>query len=72
MRPFDTIKIRASRTDGRTGSPRCSPFLPGVTPPTIFVPHAIDSFVFAVAQEEINNRIKQGQLTIPLAFLSKI
>ena len=38
-----------SRTVGRTGSPRCSPLFPGVTPPTIFVPHAIDSLAFAVA-----------------------
>jgi hypothetical protein len=38
-----------SRTDGSTGRPRCSPVLPGLTPPTILVPHAIDSFAFAVA-----------------------
>lgn len=40
-----------SRTVGSTGSPRCSPFFPGVTPPTMLVPHAIDSFAFAVAWE---------------------
>jgi hypothetical protein len=38
-----------SRTVGRTGRPRCSPFFPGVTPPTMFVPHSIDSFALAVA-----------------------
>ncbi len=40
---------RTSRTVGRTGSPKCSPFLPGVTPPTMLVPQAIDSLAFAVA-----------------------
>lgn len=42
-------KSHTSFTLGRTGKPRCSAVFPGVTPPTIFVPHAIDSFAFAVA-----------------------
>lgn len=37
------------RTDGRTGSPKCSPLRPGVTPPTTLVPQAIESLAFAVA-----------------------
>lgn len=32
-----TISLTA-RTDGSTGSPRCSPSFPGFTPPTIRVP----------------------------------
>jgi hypothetical protein len=39
----------ARLTVGKTGSPRCSPSFFGVTPPTMFVPHSIDSFAFAVA-----------------------
>lgn len=41
--------ILASFTVGNTGNPKCSPLFPGVTPPTILVPHSIDSFAFAVA-----------------------
>lgn len=42
-------KCYTSRTDGSTGSPKCSVFLPGVTPPTILVPHANDSLALDVA-----------------------
>lgn len=38
-----------ARIDGSTGSPRCSPSFPGVTPPTILVPHSRDCFAFWVA-----------------------
>lgn len=37
------------RTEGSTGRPRCSPVRPGITPPTILVPHAKESLAFAVA-----------------------
>ena len=40
---------RAFRTEGRTGSSRCWPSRPGVTPPTMLVPHAMDSLALAVA-----------------------
>lgn len=36
-------------TDGKTGNPRCSPSTPGLTPPTILVPHSRDSLTLAVA-----------------------
>lgn len=36
-------------TEGKTGSPRCSPSTPGLTPPTILVPHSRDSLTLAVA-----------------------
>ncbi len=35
-----------ARMVGSTGNPRCSPYLPGVTPPTILVPHSSDCFAF--------------------------
>ena len=38
-----------ARIDGSTGSPRCSPSFPGVTPPTMLVPHSRDCFAFWVA-----------------------
>lgn len=41
--------IRTVLTEGKTGSPKCSPSTPGFTPPTILVPHARDSFALAVA-----------------------
>jgi hypothetical protein len=41
--------IHTFRTVGRTGKPRCSPSKPGRTPPTILVPHSIDSLALAVA-----------------------
>ena len=41
--------VRTLRTVGSTGSPRCSPSLPGLTPPTILVPHAMESLASAVA-----------------------
>ena len=41
--------IHTTFTEGKTGSPRCSPSTPGLTPPTIFVPHSSDSFTLAVA-----------------------
>lgn len=41
--------IRTARTEGKTGRPRCSPSIPGFTPPTILVPHARDSLTLAVA-----------------------
>ncbi len=40
---------RTTLTEGNTGSPRCSPSTPGLTPPTIFVPHSKDSLTLAVA-----------------------
>lgn len=36
-------------TEENTGSPRCSPSTPGLTPPTILVPHSKDSLTLAVA-----------------------
>lgn len=44
--------LRTWRTVGNTGKPKCSPFFPGETPPTILVPHSIDSLAFAVAYAE--------------------
>lgn len=41
--------FRTALTDGNTGKPRCSPSTPGLTPPTILVPHASDSWTLAVA-----------------------
>lgn len=43
-----------SRTVGSRGSPRCSPFFPGVTPPTMLVPQAMDSLALAVAWPRIS------------------
>ena len=40
---------RTTLTEGNTGSPRCSPSTPGLTPPTILVPHSKDSLTLAVA-----------------------
>ena len=37
------------RAVGRTGRPRCWPVQPGLTPPTMLVPHAMESLAFAVA-----------------------
>ena len=40
---FGSRELLASSTELKTGLPRCSiPPLPGVTPPTIFVPYSID------------------------------
>lgn len=55
-------KVRNARTaltDGKTGKPKCSPSTPGLTPPTILVPHSRDSLTFAVAclpVVEVNRR----------------
>jgi hypothetical protein len=46
------LKTRVPRTvltEGKIGSPRCSPSTPGLTPPTILVPHSRDSLTLAVA-----------------------
>ena len=45
----DLDYVLTARIEGSTGSPRCSPSLPGVTPPTIWVPHSKDCFAFCVA-----------------------
>ena len=40
---FGSRELLASSTELKTGFPRCSiPPLPGVTPPTIFVPYSMD------------------------------
>ena len=40
---FGSRELLASSTELKTGLPRCSiPPLPGVTPPTIFVPYSMD------------------------------
>lgn len=43
------VGLHTVLTDGNTGRPRCSPSTPGLTPPTILVPHASDSWTLAVA-----------------------
>src|SRR4051812_7217962 len=46
----DVVGSRGQQTDrtvGSTGRPRCSAVRPGVTPPTIWVPQAMDSLAFA-------------------------
>lgn len=65
--------ILASLTVGKTGNPKCSPLFPGVTPPTILVPHSIDSFAFAVAlmknwgqYNSINNYKLQDLTCLPI------
>lgn len=53
---FSALRIKGGdclsltfRTLGKTGRPRCSPVRPGVTPPTMLVPHSMDSLAFEVA-----------------------
>ena len=52
---LDAGAVLTWRADGSTGRPRCSPVRPGVTPPTILVPHAKDSLAFAVALKISNH-----------------
>ena len=47
--PSQRQEIRTVFTEGNTGRPKCSPSTPGLTPPTILVPHANDSLTLAVA-----------------------
>lgn len=48
-RENDQSNTHTALTDGKTGNPRCSPSTPGLTPPTILVPHSRDSLTLAVA-----------------------
>lgn len=56
MIEFHNCDVLASFTVGRTGNPKCSPLFPGVTPPTMLVPHSIDSLALAVALIEYEDQ----------------
>lgn len=49
QREVNQSNTHTALTDGKTGNPKCSPSTPGLTPPTILVPHSRDSLTLAVA-----------------------
>jgi hypothetical protein len=62
--------LLTTRTEGKTGKPKCSPSTPGLTPPTIVVPHSNDSLAFAVALKGISSAPNTRDASLGCPYLA--